>query len=338
MAHPSPQRATPGLAVVALGGNAITLESQTGTYDDMVANCRDMARALWGLLDAGWDIVITHGNGPQVGSLAISSMRSAEEVPPMPLHALDAMTQGLIGHLIELALINEAQDRAGDGPRRPMPPIASVVTHVVVGKDDPAFDNPTKPIGPFYSAEEGARLADLHSWQVVDDSSRGLRRVVPSPVPLEILEIEALRRMIDAGILVIACGGGGIPVRVGEGVLGVEAVVDKDRSAAVLAAELKADALILVTGVASVMVDFGTPTARVLHEASVAQMQSLLEEGQFPPGSMGPKVEAAVSFVGQSGGTAVITSAAHVADALAAQADVGTRIVPETAAAWQGRE
>lgn len=326
---PSHEAATPRLAVVALGGNAITLETQAGTYAEMVDNCRDMARALWDLIDSGWRVVVTHGNGPQVGNLAIQSMRSADEVPALPLHALDAMTQGLIGHLIELAIINEAHGEA--------PTIASVVTHVVVRDDDPAFGDPTKPIGPFYSLEEGARLAALHGWQVIDDSSRGQRRVVASPRPLAVLEVEALRRMIDAGILVIACGGGGIPVSAGVEIQGIEAVVDKDRSAAVLAAELDADALILVTGIDSVMVDFGTPAAQVLSEASTERMRGLLAEGQFPPGSMGPKVEAAIAFAEHSGGTAVITSPAHLADALAPDASVGTRVVAMAPALSQGR-
>lgn len=329
MTLPSPRGATPGLAVVALGGNAITLETQAGTYAEMVDNCRDMARALWALIDDGWRVVITHGNGPQVGNLAIQSMRSVDEVPALPLHALDAMTQGLIGHLIELAIINEA---CGE-----LPPIASVVTHVVVHEDDPAFGNPSKPIGPFYSLEEGTHLAALHGWQVVDDSSRGQRRVVASPRPLAILEVEALKRMVDAGILVIACGGGGIPISMDGQIQGREAVVDKDRSAAVLAAEMDADALILVTGVDSVMVDFGTPAAQVLAEASTERMRGLLEEGQFPPGSMGPKVEAAIAFAEHSGGTAVITSAAHLADALAPDASVGTRVVAMTPAMSHGR-
>ncbi len=329
MTHPATQAAAPGLAVVALGGNAITLENQAGTYDEMADNCRDMARALWALIGSGWRVVITHGNGPQVGNLALQSMRSADEVPPLPLHALDAMTQGLIGHLIELAIVNEAPAQS--------PPVASVVTHVVVGNDDPAFDHPTKPIGPFYSFEEGARLAARHGWQVIDDSSRGQRRVVASPQPLAILEVDALKLMIDAGILVIACGGGGIPVSEDVGIHGVEAVIDKDRSAAVLAAAVHADALILVTGVDSVMVDFGTPAAHVLTEASTERMRGLLAEGQFPPGSMGPKVEAAIAFAEDSGGTAVITSAAHLADALAPDACVGTRIVAMAPALSRGR-
>ncbi len=329
MTHPATRAATPGLAVVALGGNAITLENQAGTSAEMADKCRDMARALWALIGSGWRVVITHGNGPQVGNLALQSMRSADEVPPLPLHALDAMTQGLIGHLIELAIVNEAPAQS--------PPVASVVTHVVVGNDDPAFDHPTKPIGPFYSLEEGARLAARHGWQVVDDSSRGQRRVVASPQPLAILEVDALKLMIDAGILVIACGGGGIPVSEDMGIHGVEAVIDKDRSAAVLAAALNADALILVTGVDSVMVDFGTPAARVLTEASTESMRGLLAEGQFPPGSMGPKVEAAIAFAEHSGGTAVITSAEHLADALAPDASVGTRIVAMAPALNRGR-
>lgn len=335
MDYPSTPAARSRCAVVALGGNAITLEKQAGTYAEMAANCREMARALWDLIDSGWSVVLTHGNGPQVGNLAIQGQRSADEVPPLPLHALDAMTQGLIGHLISLALVNEA--------RGPVPPIVSVITHVVVSDNDPAFRAPTKPIGPFYSAEEGAELAERHGWQVVDDSSRGLRRVVPSPLPMEILEIDALRRMADAGFLVIAAGGGGVPVSTTGDVHGVEAVIDKDLTAAVLATGLGADALILVTGVEAVMVDFGTPEARVLRTVSATTMLDLLEEGQFPAGSMGPKVKAAVDFVLHSEGTAVITSAAHLADALAADPKSGTRVVPDepalhpSGAALEGR-
>lgn len=325
MAHRSAEDAVgPRCAVVALGGNAITLENQAGTYAEMEANCRRMARAVWELVDAGWRVVVTHGNGPQVGNLAVQGQRAADEIPDLPLHALDAMTQGLIGHLLTLALINEA--------RGPVPPIASVVTHVVVSQDDPAFDRPTKPIGPFYGEGEGEALARRHGWQLVDDSSRGWRRVVPSPHPVEIMEIDVLRRLVDSGAVIIAAGGGGVPVTASHGVQGVEAVVDKDRTAAILARALGADALILVTGVDSVMVDFGTPQARELREASAAQMLRLLEEGQFPPGSMGPKVEAAIGFVQHSGGAAVITSAEHLADALADDAIVGTRVVADESA------
>ncbi len=321
MAHRSTPDTRPPCAMVALGGNAITLESQTGTYAEMEANCREIARALWDLIAAGWRIVLTHGNGPQVGNLAIQGQRSADEVPALPLHALDAMTQGLIGHLISLALINEA--------RGPVPPLASIVTHVVVNEDDSAFLKPSKPIGPFYSPKEAVALAERNGWQVADDSSRGLRRVVPSPLPVEILEIESLRRMVDAGFLVIAAGGGGVPVSSRSEPHGVEAVVDKDRTAAVLASDIGADALVLVTGVDSVMVDFGTPRARALDTATVSTMRDLLEEGQFPAGSMGPKVEAAIDFVQHSGGTAVITSAAHLAEALSDSPRIGTRVVPD---------
>ena len=308
-------------AVVALGGNAITLEDQIGTYEQMEANCRQMARAIWQLCGAGWRVVVTHGNGPQVGNLAIQGQAAAHLVPNLPLHALDAMTQGLIGHLLSLALVNEACG--------PPPPVVSVVTHVTVSEDDPAFAHPTKPIGPFYSLDEGVAMAERHGWQVVEDSSRGLRRVVASPLPVEIVEIDALRRMVEAGMVVIAAGGGGVPVSAESPIRGIDAVVDKDRTAAVLAAALGAEALVLVTGVDSVMVDFGTDQARQIREASVSEMGGLLGEGQFPPGSMGPKVEAAIDFLERSGGMAVITSAACLADALSEDSEVGTRIVPD---------
>ena len=309
--------------VVAVGGNALTGESETGTYAQQSANAAGMAKAVGMLTDAGWTVVLVHGNGPQVGNLLIQQEAGEAQVPGQPLFNLDAMTQGQIGSMLALALHAEL------GPDRP--PIASVITHVVVDAADPAFNHPTKPVGPFFTAADAERLAAERGWTLTEDAGRGWRRIVPSPEPLEIVELDVVRRLADAGVLVIAAGGGGVPV-VGEpGYVGVDAVIDKDRSAALLAAALDADALVLITGVEHVMLDFGKPSARAVHEMSADEAQGHLQDGQFPPGSMGPKVEAAISFVRRGGTTAVITTAELAAHALAGDSAEeplpGTRIV-----------
>jgi carbamate kinase len=247
-------------------------------------------------------VVVTHGNGPQVGNLALQHEggAAAAVIPAQPLFVLGAMTQGQIGHMLTLALRN-----ATGGT----PPVASVVTHVVVNARDPAFRKPTKPIGPFFSGHRARALAAQRGWQIVDDAGRGLRRVVPSPEPEEILEQDAIRTLVRRGFLVIAAGGGGIPVvRRGRRVSGFDAVIDKDHTAALLAETVGATALLLLTGVDRVMLDFGKPTERPIREMTAAEAREHLADGQFPPGSMGPKVAAAIRFVEKSGRTAIITS------------------------------
>ena len=308
--------------MVALGGNAITAEGEAGTYEEQRANADAMARSICELLDEGWRVVIVHGNGPQVGNLAIQQDRGRDAVPEMPLFALGAMTQGELGSLIALAVYRVCGGRHH---------VVGILSHVIVDLEDPAFASPSKPIGPFYSASEAARLAETHGWDVVEDSGRGYRRVVPSPRPLGFVEIRALRCLLDAGHVVVADGGGGIPVARRGGVWdGVDAVIDKDYAAAELAHELDADALVLVTGVDAVMVDFGTSAQRRLSRIDVAEAERHLAAGQFPAGSMGPKVRAATEFVRGGGRLAVITTAALAGATLRAGADdpaVGTRIV-----------
>lgn len=311
------------IAVVALGGNAITAEGQTGTYEEQSANAFALARSICELLDDGWRVVIVHGNGPQVGNLAIQQERGRDAVPEMPLFALGAMTQGQLGSLLAIALYRACHGRHH---------IVAILSHVIVDLNDPAFLRPTKPIGPFFSYDEASRLATVRGWDIVEDSGRGYRRVVASPQPRGFVEIEALRCLVDAGHVVVADGGGGIPVaRRGDVWDGVDAVIDKDYAAAELAHQVAADALVLVTGVDSMMLDFGTDLQRRLGCIDVAEAERHLSAGQFPDGSMGPKVRAATRFLRQGGRMAVVTTAALAAATLRSQdandPSVGTRIV-----------
>lgn len=304
--------------VLALGGNALTREGESGTYEEQSANAAHMARALARVLDGGHRVLLTHGNGPQVGNLAIQQEEGAGLVPAQPLFALGGMTQGQIGHFLEMALVRTLAGRPT--------PVVSLVTHVVVDKNDVAFARPTKPIGPFFSRTKALRLAQERGWHVIEDSGRGYRRVVPSPDPTLILETEAIRTLMEAGYLVIASGGGGIPViRRGKGLEGVEAVIDKDLSAERLATAVGAETLMILTGVDKVALDYGTPAQRSVSELTLEEAEGYLEEGQFPDGSMGPKVRAAIRFLRAGGEVAIITSPRRAGAALAGTH--GTRLV-----------
>lgn len=309
------------LAVVAVGGNALTRADEQGTAEQIEANAAQMADGIAELVDGGWRVVVVHGNGPQVGNLLLQQDAAADVVPPQPLHSLGAMTQGQLGSVLVRAL----DARLGAGTA------VTVVSHVLVNPDDPAFASPTKPVGPFYTADEAAELARRRGWTMVEDAGRGHRRVVASPRPLELLEARAVEQLLTAGHVVLAAGGGGIAVARAAGrIVGVDAVIDKDAAAMVLARAVDADALLLVTEVDAVALDFGTPRQRPVHEMTVDIAEQHLADGQFPPGSMGPKVRSAIDFVQHGGGTAVITSAAHLADGLDPTSRHGTRIVPST--------
>ena len=292
-----------------------------------MANATAMAESVASLLRAGWRVVLVHGNGPQVGNLAIQHEEGASLVPAQPLFALGAMTEGQLGSLICLAL-----RRVGDAAW--MRGAVTVVTHVVVSPDDPAFDDPTKPIGPFLTKEQAESMADERGWTVKEDAGRGYRRVVPSPMPQAILETDAIRALIEKRQVVVAAGGGGVPVvRYQNGYGGVDAVIDKDYAAQLLATSLAAEALVLVTGVDKVLLDFGTPTQRPIHEMTVAEAEKYLDTGQFPEGSMGPKVRAAIRFMRKGGEQAVITTPQLVYASLqegkvtVLEGETGTRIV-----------
>ena len=299
--------------VVALGGNALVREGERGTVAEQRANLREHCAALVPLLDE--PLVVTHGNGPQVGAALLRSERAADEVPPLPLWLAVAQTQAEIGSLIDLEL--------GALARRP---IATVVTHVRVDEDDPAFAEPTKPIGPFYSGEQAKRLDAERGWRLVEDAGRGWRRVVPSPEPRAIVELEAVRRLLDDGIVAVACGGGGIPVvERSDRLDGVDAVIDKDLTSALLAAALGARRLVVVTDVPALLRGYGTPAEEEVRSLTLAEAEGLLPE--LAVGSMRPKVQACVRFVRETGGEAIIASAAGLADALEGKS--GTRIAGE---------
>lgn len=329
-------------AVVALGGNALTLPGQAGTCDEMLASAAAMAASINEVIEAGWRVVIVHGNGPQVGNLALQQ-ESTTLVPAQPLAALGAMTQGQLGSLIALSI----DLLRGPGSA------ASLITHITVDQADPAFLAPTKPIGPFFDRAQAERLAAERGWVVQPDSGHGYRRVVASPEPTGIVEIEAIRALVDAGLLVIAAGGGGIPLtgwdsglpprydgtRPASGQprgLYADAVIDKDRAARLLATLIGAQALLLVTAVDRVMLDYGTPRQTSLATISADEAACYLAEGQFPPGSMGPKIGAALRFLADGGELAVITSAGLLAETLAGSGG-GTRIEPCPARARQPR-
>ena len=286
--------------VVALGGNALIGPGERGTAAEQLANLRATAAALAPVLGGGERIAITHGNGPQVGNELLRQERAADEAPPLPLWLAVAQTQAEIGALIEAAF---------------PAPVACVLTHVRVDRGDSAFQRPTKPIGPFYSHEEASRLERERGWAVVHDSGRGWRRVVASPEPLEVVELEAIRTLLDQGTTVVACGGGGIPVD--GGMQGVDAVIDKDSASALLAAELPAERLLLLTAVPAVYRGFGTGEQEELRELSLLEAEALLPE--LAEGSMRPKLEAAIA-VARGGGEAIVTSAEALADALEGRA------------------
>lgn len=295
-------------AVVALGGNALL---RRGEAPESAAQRRNVDRAVASVAELAreHEVVVTHGNGPQVGLLALQS-ESYRDVAPYPLDVLGAESEGMIGYLLEQGLRNELPGRE----------VATLLTQVVVDPDDPAFAAPTKPIGSVYAEAEAGRLAAEHGWTLARDGG-GLRRVVPSPEPVEIVELAAIRVLLESGVLVICAGGGGIPVSRNGVLRGIEAVIDKDKAAALLAERLRADALLLLTDVEGVQLGFGTPDATVLRRATPAE----LRQHDFAPGSMGPKVEAACRFVERTGGRAVIAALDRAAAALTAEAGTTVR-------------
>jgi carbamate kinase len=298
--------------VVALGGNALIRAGDKGTAAEQATRIRETVGALAPLLRSG-DVVITHGNGPQVGSELLRQERSADEVPPLPLYLAVAQTQALIGSLIE----TELAPAAGR-------PVACVVTHVVVAEDDPAFERPTKPIGPFYSTEQARSLERERGWTIVEELGRGWRRAVPSPTPLEVVEVDQVRALLETGAVPVACGGGGIPVvRNADRLRGVDAVIDKDRASAVLAAALGAERLLILTDVPAVKRWFGTPAAEEVRKLTIQDAEQLLPS--LAEGSMRPKLEAAIAMA-RAGGEAIITALESVEDALAGRA--GTHVTP----------
>ena len=310
-------------AVVAIGGNALILVGQRGTIAEQYDNAVEMARHIATLVADGWGIVLTHGNGPQVGFILLRSelVGDSAPVPALSLEMSSADSQGGIGHIVAMALLNELAKR-GLRDR-----VAYVLTHTVVDGNDPAFTDPTKPIGPFYDADQSATKERVNGWRMIEDSGRGYRRVVPSPKPLRIVESSQIQTLVDAGFVVVAVGGGGIPVvETPRGYEGVEAVIDKDRASALLAASLGVPLLVLSTGVEQVAWHFRKPDQRLISSMTAEEATRYLNEGGFPRGSMGPKIEAAVDFLARGGDEVLITTPAALERAIAGQ--TGTRIVP----------
>ncbi|HMC08309.1 MAG TPA: carbamate kinase [Actinomycetota bacterium] len=323
-----PRPATERTAVVAVGGNALTREGEAGTYAEQWRNATRTALAICRLVKTGYRVILTHGNGPQVGSLSIQQEEGSRFVPPQPLSELVAMTQGALGNLLSLALRN-----ASGGSL----PVVALVTHVEVSTSDPAFRRPSKPIGPFFPKEVAEELAHSRQWVVREDARRGFRRVVPSPDPKAIVEADAIRELVALGFVVIAGGGGGVPVaRRGRRLAGVDAVIDKDMTAATLASSVEADTLVFLTGVSQVYLDYGTPRQRPVAELTTAEAERYLHEGQFAEGSMGPKVAAALRFLSRGGRLCCITSTRWATAAVAGSH--GTRIVAPAVGPMAGEE
>jgi carbamate kinase len=296
--------------VIALGGNALMRPGERGTAAEQRANLRETCAALRPLLDG--DVVVAHGNGPQVGNELVRQERAADEVPPLPLYLAVGQTQAEIGALIESELAPVASRE-----------VICILTHVLVAEDDPAFADPTKPVGPFYSEEKAQALERDRGWAVREDAGRGWRRVVPSPRPLEIVELGAIRTLLESGRIAVACGGGGIPCARKDGrITGIDAVIDKDRASAVLASALGADRFVILTDVDAVCRGWGTDEQEELRELRADDAEALLPE--LAAGSIGPKVEAAAAFARASGRDALITSPAALARALESAA--GTRV------------
>jgi len=286
--------------VVALGGNAILQPKQVGTAEVQFENVVNTCIQLADLIKAGYQLVITHGNGPQVGNILLQNEEAKDKIPPMPLDICGSQTQGFIGYMIQQAMKNLLPQRH----------VGTVLTQVLVDAGDSAFQNPTKPIGPFYSKQEAEQLIAQKGYTMVEDSGRGWRRVVASPDPKAIIEKDLIQALLERDAIVIAAGGGGIPViEDSQGKLtGIEAVIDKDLAGARLAGDVDADILLILTDVEAVAVNWGKPDQRFLHHLSLQEARELAAQGQFKAGSMGPKVEAAIRFVEQGGDEAIIVS------------------------------
>ena len=308
--------------VIAVGGNALIEDPHHVSVHAQYLAARHAAESLGGLIAAGHRISIVHGNGPQVGFILRRAELARGILHDVPLDSCVADTQGALGYNLQMALGNEIAARKLDRLS------ATVVTQVLVDREDPAFDNPVKPIGGFMDEVEARRRSEEEGWKVVEDSGRGWRRVVPSPEPKRILELEVIRSLVESGVVTIAAGGGGIPVAPGPAgeLEGVEAVIDKDKAASLLARSLEADRLVISTAVPRVCIDFGKPTQKELEVINVSEAEALIAEGQFAPGSMLPKIEAVIVFIKETGREGLITDPPHLAAALEGRA--GTRIVP----------
>ena len=307
--------------LIALGGNAILKHEERGTAEEQFENVRKTCVHLARLIKDGYTIAVTHGNGPQVGDILLKSELSRDELPVMPLDVCSAQSQGMIGYMLQQSMCNELKKAGMDIP------VVSLVTQTIVDGEDEAFMHPTKPIGLFYSASKAEELRRERGWMMIEDSGRGYRRVVPSPRPLEIVEKETIRRLFEGGAVVVAVGGGGVPVLVKEDgrLEGAMAVIDKDLGAQIFANDIGAETLLMLTDVAKVSLNYGKPEQLDLSEVTVAEAKRYLREGYFAAGSMAPKVEAAIKFLEAGGEKAVISSLEEASEALAGKAGTTLR-------------
>lgn len=311
---------TPKTYVIALGGNSILRANEKGTIEEQYANLHRTCEQLVELVNNENRIVITHGNGPQVGNLLLATESAKNMVPTMPLDICVAATQGLLGYMIQSTLANHLR-KAGLKHN-----ITTVVTQIVVNGDDPAFEHPSKPIGPFFSFGEAEKMRQEKGWAMIEDSARGYRRVVPSPKPVSVQQARIIKSMLDTGEIVVALGGGGNPMVRGanRSLQGIEAVVDKDYASSRLAIEIDADYFIIITAVEKVCYDFGLPSQKTLDRLSLNEVKELMAAGQFGKGSMEPKIGAAIEFLEEKGGQVIITLPETLTKAL--QGKTGTLI------------
>ncbi|MDP9362364.1 MAG: carbamate kinase [Acidobacteriota bacterium] len=310
-----------GLAVVAFGGNALLRPEDRGTQEEQIARAKQAARWLAEIVRHGYKLIVVHGNGPQVGNILVQNEEASTKIPPQTLDVCVAQTEGSMGFLLQQAIRNRLDSIGASGD------VATILTEVEVDPGDAAFKRPTKPIGPFVTRYRAEALERDLGWTMREDAGRGWRHVVPSPRPLRILNIETIAHMLESAAVVIAAGGGGIPVVRGRDGQwrGVEAVIDKDFASSLLASELHAEIYVVLTGVGKVAIDFEKPAQRTVDRLTVAEAQRYLAEGQFPAGSMGPKIEAAIQFVTRGGKQVLITDVEHLRDALAGRE--GTLVV-----------
>jgi carbamate kinase len=310
------------IALVAMGGHAFMQKGEKGTIQEHERNADHITGLLLSLIERGYNLIVTHGNGPQVGNLLLQTEQSRDGVPAMPLDVLVAMTEGSLGYVLQQSLLNHLRRR--DIPKY----VVTVVTQVIVDGNDPAFQDFNKPIGPFLTQEEAERRRDEWGWQIRQDAAgRGWRRLVPSPKPQKVIQRHMIREAANAGHIVVAAGGGGIPIQVKEDgdYEGVEAVVDKDLTSSVLACEVNAELLIVLTAEPQVYTDFNTPEQKPLSAVTLNEIRALHAQGHFPPGSMGPKVEAAIQFLERGGRRTLITDPDSLT--LAMEGRAGTHII-----------
>lgn len=307
------------VAVIAIGGNSIIRAGQRGTVSEQFENVLKTSEQIVTLFQIGYDVIITHGNGPQVGAMLLRSELASSQVYTEPLDVCVADTQGAMGYMLQHSIKNVmSHHNINVG-------VATIITQVIVDKNDPGFQKPNKPVGPFYSKEESEKKVSELDWKMVEDAARGYRRVVPSPIPLEIVEEEFIKSCIEKDMIVIAVGGGGIPViRENSKLVGVEAVIDKDRASSLLASRLNADVFIISTDAENVCLNYKKPNQITLGNITLEKTKKYYSEGHFPPGNMGPKIEAAISFLENGGHEVIITTPEKIVEAV--QGKAGTHI------------